>query len=229
MIIVKSASVFIPQLSTGFKMPYTEFYPPFILHQTIWPSSWCCTCESFVNLDQGGIQENNYNFPGAEIHVQTWPLHTKTYCPDEGQGRCRGDQAEADPGQTESGVLVQNCACSNLFAGRWTYCLSHSHTHAHCPMRTYIQHKSLHSVASMPMYALSFHTWLLLCAQITASCTCMLLCSHLTVHCVWIMVQYWHKYSVHRTKALRWDVKLFSAASYCTLARKKRTFLRIAW
>ncbi|GLD72262.1 uncharacterized protein AKAME5_002358600 [Lates japonicus] len=26
----------------------------------------------------------------------------KTYCPDEGQGRCHGDQAEAVSGQTES-------------------------------------------------------------------------------------------------------------------------------
>lgn len=60
-------------------------------------------CESYVNSDQGGVQENYYYSPGAEIPVQTGPVHTKAHCLDGDQGGYRGDQAEASPEQTESG------------------------------------------------------------------------------------------------------------------------------
>ena len=69
---------------------------------------------NLVHSDQRGIQEKNNNFPGAEIHAQTGSLHTKTYFPDEGQRRCRGEQAEVVPGKME-------CACSLLFHGRLTH------------------------------------------------------------------------------------------------------------
>ncbi|MEQ2286072.1 hypothetical protein AMECASPLE_038365 [Ameca splendens] len=65
--------------------------------QERWPALFC-----EAEIDQGRIQENYYNFFGADLHVQTRPLHTKTYYPDEGQGRCCGDQTEAIPGQIKS-------------------------------------------------------------------------------------------------------------------------------
>lgn len=96
-------------------MPYTEFTLPFasdyfalsliIFFNLVNNVSACLACKSYVISDQGGVQENYYSSPGAEIPVQTGSVHTEAHCLDEDQGRCRGDQAEASPEQTESGVL----------------------------------------------------------------------------------------------------------------------------
>lgn len=105
---------------------------------------------------------------------------------------------------SESGVLVQNCACSLFFlqGDRPTVSLTLTRTLPHA----YAYTAQIFALGSFyaPARSIFPHTALPPCAQITAPCTCMLLCSHLTAHCVWIMVQYWHNINLF-TEPKHWN------------------------
>lgn len=96
--------------------------------------------------------------------------------------------------------------------------------HAQCPMRMHIQHKS--SLCKLCLWILHLYT--------NGSCS---LCSnHSSLHLYALMFSldsilcmnngsiFMQNESVYRIRELRWDVMLLSAASNCTLMRKKRNF-----
>lgn len=150
---------------------YTEFT---LSNQTIWLNSWCCICKTSAISDQGGIQKNNYNFPGAE---------KKTYYPDEGRGLVRSNLRPFLDKLSMEIVLVHI-----LFAGKWTsyFSFSHKHTlpHAYTFTARILMLGSLNILLHIYTYSVFLHMALVPCALITAPCTYMILCSHLALKCI---------------------------------------------
>ena len=89
-----------------------------LVYCTIGLRSYCWLLSILINAGFTRIMTIS---PKADVHVQAYQL-------DESQGWCPWDQAEAVFGQTESGVSVQNCACSHCT-------LLHAYT-APCPALT---------------------------------------------------------------------------------------------
>ena len=170
-----------------------------------YPASWCCTCESFVQSDQTGIQENNWNFPGAEIHVQTGSPQKKRISLMKAKGGVVGCKLRPFLDK-----LSQVCLFTFL-QGRLT--------HTHFAQCVHIYSTNPHTLSNAPVCSIHPHTGLTPWAQISA---CVLTPKTYTL---WFRLKQ-HE-SSHSTKALKWNVKLLSATLYYTLLRK-RTFLKTA-